>query len=99
MGGYVAGGFDRGLKPPWSGLDHVAAVVAVGLRGAQLGAPASCLLPVAFPHVTAVLSRDRLAGSRGHGPAPAGTGGKDTKREPVEEHEDRNAGQGHGHRA
>jgi urease accessory protein len=34
---------------PVSGLDHVLAMVAVGLWGAQLGAPAIWLLPVAFP--------------------------------------------------
>ena len=32
-----------------SGLDHVLAMVAVGLWGAQLGAPAIWLLPVTFP--------------------------------------------------
>ena len=37
-----------------SGLDHVLAMVAVGLWGAQLGAPAIWLLPVAFPMVMAL---------------------------------------------
>jgi len=32
-----------------SGLDHVAAMIAVGLWGAQLGSPALWMLPVAFP--------------------------------------------------
>jgi urease accessory protein len=41
------------LKHPISGLDHVLAMVAVGLWGAQLGAPAIWLLPVAFPMVMA----------------------------------------------
>ena len=36
-----------------SGPDHVLAMVAVGLWGAQLGAPAIWLLPVAFPMVMA----------------------------------------------
>lgn len=54
VGGDVTGGFASGLKHPWSGLDHVAAMVAVGLWGAQLGAPAIWLLPVAFPLVMAV---------------------------------------------
>ena len=36
-----------------SGLDHVLAMVSVGLWGAQLGAPAVWLLPVTFPMVMA----------------------------------------------
>jgi urease accessory protein len=46
-------GFFGGLKHPISGLDHVLAMVAVGLWGAQLGAPAIWLLPVTFPMVMA----------------------------------------------
>jgi len=46
-------GFVNGLKHPLSGLDHVVAMVAVGLWGAQLGAPAVWLLPVTFPMVMA----------------------------------------------
>ncbi len=42
-------GFLTGLLHPISGLDHVLAMVAVGLWGAQLGAPAIWLLPVTFP--------------------------------------------------
>ena len=42
-------GFLSGFLHPISGLDHVLAMVAVGLWGAQLGAPAIWLLPVAFP--------------------------------------------------
>ena len=49
-----AQGFLAGLSHPASGLDHVAAMVAVGLWGAQLGAPAIWVLPVAFPLVMAV---------------------------------------------
>ena len=48
-----AAGFLIGLKHPLSGLDHVLAMVAVGLWGAQLGAPAIWLLPVTFPMVMA----------------------------------------------
>jgi urease accessory protein len=44
-----ATGFVTGLLHPVSGLDHVLAMVAVGLWGAQLGAPAIWLLPVTFP--------------------------------------------------
>ena len=49
-----AAGFVTGLLHPMSGLDHVLAMVAVGLWGAQLGAPAIWLLPVAFPLMMAV---------------------------------------------
>lgn len=49
-----AAGFLTGLAHPVSGLDHVLAMVAVGLWGAQLGVPAIWLLPVTFPLVMAV---------------------------------------------
>jgi urease accessory protein len=48
-----AAGFVTGLLHPVSGLDHVLAMVAVGLWGAQLGSPAIWLLPVCFPIVMA----------------------------------------------
>lgn len=48
-----AGGFVSGLAHPVSGLDHVLAMVAVGLWGAQLGVPALWLLPVVFPMMMA----------------------------------------------
>jgi urease accessory protein len=48
-----AGGFVSGLSHPVSGLDHVLAMVAVGLWGAQLGMPALWVLPVAFPMMMA----------------------------------------------
>jgi len=48
-----AGGFLTGFMHPISGLDHVLAMVAVGLWGAQLGAPAIWLLPITFPIVMA----------------------------------------------
>ena len=47
-------GFLTGFRHPISGLDHVLAMVAVGLWGAQLGSPSVWLLPVAFPMVMAV---------------------------------------------
>jgi urease accessory protein len=47
-------GFLSGLTHPISGLDHVMAMVAVGLWGAVLGAPAIWVLPVAFPMMMAV---------------------------------------------
>jgi urease accessory protein len=48
-----AAGFLSGVRHPISGLDHVLAMIAVGLWGAQLGAPAIWLLPMAFPMVMA----------------------------------------------
>ncbi len=47
-------GFLTGVLHPVSGLDHVLAMIAVGLWGAQLGAPAIWLLPVTFPLVMAL---------------------------------------------
>jgi urease accessory protein len=49
-----ASGFLTGLGHPVSGLDHVLAMIAVGLWGGQLGAPALWLLPVTFPMVMAL---------------------------------------------
>jgi urease accessory protein len=49
-----ASGFLSGVRHPISGLDHVLAMIAVGLWGAQLGAPAIWVLPVAFPMVMAL---------------------------------------------
>jgi len=54
VGGGTGGGFLSGFAHPISGPDHVLAMVAVGLWGAQLGSPAIWLLPVAFPMVMAV---------------------------------------------
>lgn len=50
----AAGGFATGFVHPLYGLDHVAAMVAVGLWGVFLGAPAIWILPVAFPLVMAI---------------------------------------------
>ena len=41
--------FTAGLKHPFGGLDHVAAMVAVGLWGGILGKPMLWMLPVTFP--------------------------------------------------
>ncbi|MFZ1426495.1 MAG: HupE/UreJ family protein [Geminicoccaceae bacterium] len=49
-----AGGFLSGFEHPAAGLDHVLAMVSVGIWGAQLGAPALWLLPVMFPMVMAL---------------------------------------------
>jgi urease accessory protein len=51
--GGEAVGFLSGAQHPITGLDHVLAMVAVGLWGAQLRAPAMWLLPVTFPMVMA----------------------------------------------
>ncbi len=52
--GGQAAGFITGLQHPWSGLDHVLAMIAVGLWGAQLGSPALWLLPIVFPMMMAM---------------------------------------------
>jgi urease accessory protein len=51
--GSSAGGFIGGFAHPLFGPDHVVAMVAVGLWGAFLGAPAIWLLPIVFPLVMA----------------------------------------------
>ena len=57
-----AQGFVTGFLHPLSGLDHVLAMVAVGIWGAQLKRPAIWILPVAFP---LVMSFGGLLGIRG----------------------------------
>jgi urease accessory protein len=52
-GGEVIG-FASGFCHPISGIDHILAMVAVGMWGAQLGAPAIWVLPVVFPMVMAL---------------------------------------------
>ena len=47
------GGFVSGFTHPIFGLDHLVAMVAVGLWGAFLGAPAIWVLPVVFPLIMA----------------------------------------------
>ncbi|MGF1610185.1 MAG: HupE/UreJ family protein [Kiloniellales bacterium] len=53
VGEGAVGGFVSGFTHPIFGWDHVVAMVAVGLWGAFLGAPAIWLLPVVFPLVMA----------------------------------------------
>jgi urease accessory protein len=48
------GGFLSGFKHPLSGLDHMVAMLAVGLWGAFLGTRAMWTLPVVFPVVMAL---------------------------------------------
>ena len=49
-----AAGFLAGLLHPVTGVDHVLAMISVGLWGAVLGPPAIWVLPVAFPLVMAL---------------------------------------------
>jgi urease accessory protein len=50
----TAAGLVSGLQHPITGLDHLVAMVAVGLWGAQLGSPAVWALPITFPLVMAL---------------------------------------------
>ena len=49
----ITGGLMSGFMHPLAGLDHVSAMVAVGILGAFLGRPAIWVLPVVFPLVMA----------------------------------------------
>lgn len=55
-------GLYSGLMHPISGLDHVVAMVAVGLWGGILGRPALWQLPIAFPMIMAVAGAFGVAG-------------------------------------
>ena len=50
----TVGGFLSGFNHPLNGLDHIVAMVAVGLWGAFLGGQAMWTLPVVFPVVMAL---------------------------------------------
>lgn len=50
----AASGFQSGFLHPFTGPDHLLAMLAVGFWGAQLGAPAVWLLPVTFPMIMAI---------------------------------------------
>ncbi len=58
----IQGGFVSGFFHPVLGWDHVVAMVAVGLWGAFLGAPAIWILPVVFPVVMAFGAALGIAG-------------------------------------
>jgi urease accessory protein len=58
----VAGGLVSGFLHPIYGFDHLLAMVAVGLWGAQLGKPAIFVLPITFPVVMAVGGLIGMAG-------------------------------------
>jgi len=49
MGTGLPGGFESGFIHPFSGIDHLLAMVSVGLWGAFLGQPLIYVLPVIFP--------------------------------------------------
>ena len=51
--GGVGAGFLSGVTHPLTGIDHMLAMVAVGIWGTQLGRPAIWLLPMTFPLVMA----------------------------------------------
>ncbi len=50
----VTGGLLSGFLHPLTGLDHLVAMIAVGLWGAQLGKPGIWVLPITFPAVMAI---------------------------------------------
>jgi urease accessory protein len=60
--GQIGGGFGSGFSHPIQGMDHVVAMIAVGLWGAQLGPPAIWLLPIAFPLMMALGAAISLMG-------------------------------------
>jgi urease accessory protein len=50
----LAGGFGSGFRHPFTGADHLLAMVSVGLWGASLGRPLLFALPVIFPAVMVI---------------------------------------------
>lgn len=50
----LAGGFAAGFLHPLSGLDHMLAMICVGLWGAFLGRPLVVALPILFPGAMAI---------------------------------------------
>ncbi len=53
QGAVDSGSFVTGFMHPFGGLDHLLAMLAVGMWGARLGMPALWMLPVAFPMLMA----------------------------------------------
>ena len=47
----LAGGFESGFSHPFTGVDHLLAMVSVGIWGAFLGRPLVYALPVIFPFI------------------------------------------------
>ena len=54
MGTGLPGGFVSGFRHPLSGIDHLLAMISVGLWGAFLGRPLIYALPVVFPAMMVV---------------------------------------------
>ena len=54
IGSGLGGGFFNGFSHPLLGPDHLLAMVSVGIWGAELGAPAIWVLPIAFPLIMAI---------------------------------------------
>jgi urease accessory protein len=54
IGSGMGGGFYSGFTHPLFGPDHLLAMVSVGIWGAELGAPAIWVLPIAFPLIMAI---------------------------------------------
>jgi urease accessory protein len=54
MGTGLPGGFVSGFRHPFTGIDHLLAMVSVGLWGAFLGRPLIYALPVVFPAMMVV---------------------------------------------
>lgn len=50
----IQGGFESGFIHPVLGLDHLLAMLAVGIWGAQMGGRAVWTLPVTFPMIMAL---------------------------------------------
>ena len=50
----VSGGLLSGFLHPVTGLDHLVAMIAVGLWGSQLGKPGIWVLPVTFPAIMGI---------------------------------------------
>lgn len=61
-GADLGGGFGAGFSHPILGYDHLLAMLAVGIWGAFLGAPAIWALPVVFPLVMAAGAIAGIAG-------------------------------------
>jgi urease accessory protein len=64
----MGAGIGDGFLHPLTGLDHLLAMVSVGIWGAELGAPAIWLLPIAFPLIMALGAAFGVIGM----PLPAG---------------------------
>ena len=58
----LPGGFEAGFWHPLSGLDHLLAMISVGLWGAFLGRPLIIALPMIFPMMMVVGAGAAMAG-------------------------------------